>query len=197
MSFLQRFFDPPVELSGLYGIEHRSGDDVTVDETAVKWMPVISSVAADATKRFGEGVLEDKTYSLTVHYRRETPAVAAAIEAWSEMVATEHGLSARSAKMSIELHPPISRNKGDAVEDMLNGLTAAVYFGDDIGDCSAFERLLSAKSNGSIQAAAAVLVKGPETPDELTGVVTDVVSQPTDVVAMLDRLVDAASSAGE
>ena len=191
ISFLERFFEPPVELSGLYGIEHRTGDLRTVDPVAVEWMPVIAAIAADGAERFGASAVEDKTYSLTVHYRGATPERAAEVEAWSDQVAIAQGLHARSAKMSVEIHPPIERNKGDAIADMLDGLSAAVYFGDDVGDRSAFERLTTAREGGSLQASASVLVNGVETPDELIDAVTDVVTTPEEAVAMLDQVLRA------
>lgn len=193
VSFLDQFFSPPVELSGLYGIEHRSASGLVVDPTAMEWMPIITEIAADAEQRFGPEAVEDKTYSLTVHYRGASSERAAEIEAWAEEVATAQGLHPRSAKMSVEMHPPISRDKGDAVADMLSGLSAAIYFGDDVGDRSAFLRLASAHAEGALDAVASVLVKGPETPENLTGDVTDVVATPEAATAMLETLLNAAS----
>ncbi len=193
VSFLEQFFAAPVQLSGLYGIEHRADDTLTIDPAAAEWMPVISAVAADAKDRFGDAAVEDKTYSLTVHYRGASEKLAAEIETWSVEVAEEHGLHARSAKMSVEIHPPLSRDKGDAVAGMLTGLSAAIFFGDDVGDRSAFDRLASAGGDGALQAFASVLVKGAETPDELSEAVTDVVSTPEEAVAMLEMLLHAAN----
>ena len=188
VSFLSRFFEPPVELSGLYGIEHRNGTGLSVLPTAVEWVPVISEVAADCERRFGPKAVENKTYSLTVHYRGQPPERAVEIERWADEVADQRGLHARPAKMSIELHPPISRNKGDAIEDMLGEIDAAVYFGDDVGDRSAFERLAEVHADGALETFAAVLVQGVETPEVLQEVTTDVISTPEEVVAMLEQL---------
>lgn len=159
---------------------------------ATEWMPVISAVARDAEARFGTAAVEDKTYSLTVHYRTASPERAAEVETWAENIAEQKSLHARSAKMSVEIHPPIDRHKGDAIGDMLSGLDAAVYFGDDIGDRSAFERLIAAQEDGTLVASAAVLVNGAETPQELIETVTDVVSKPEEVVEMLEQLLEAA-----
>ena len=188
VSFLGEFFSPLVELSGLYGIEHRSGSKLEIDEAAVEWLPVIEAVAVDGASRFGESVVENKTYSLTVHYRTETADTAAAIESWAEETGGRHGLHVGRAKMSVELHPPISRDKGDAIGDMLDGISVAVYFGDDRGDRSGFERLLTARREGALACAATVLVRGAETPAELCESATDIVATPHDVVAMLEQL---------
>lgn len=194
VSFLERFFAPPVELSGLYGIEHRDEHGHSVDPTAVKWMPVISEVAADCASRFGPTVVEDKTYSLTIHYRTESAERGAEIERWCREVADERGLHARSAKMSVEMHPPISRNKGDAIADMLDEVDAAIYLGDDVGDRSAFERLAQVHVDGNLETFAAVLIQGPETPAALRDVTTDVISTPEEAVAMLESIRLSASS---
>ncbi len=194
VSFLGQFFEPPIELSGLYGIEHRAGSIRTVDPTALEWTSVLATVAADAAHWFGAANVEDKTYSLTVHYRGASADTAAKVEQWAEGVATHHGLHARSAKMSVEIHPPLDRDKGDAIRDMLDGLTAAVYFGDDAGDRSGFERLLAAKTDGVLQAIAAVLVDGPETPNNLAEAVTDIVATPEEVVGLLETLGEASSA---
>lgn len=193
MSFLERFFESDVELSGLYGIEHRVGTVQTVDPTALEWTPVLAGVSADAAERFGIASVEDKTYSLTVHYRGATPERAAEVEAWAENIAADHGLHARSAKMSVEIHPPIDRDKGDAIGDMLDGLSAAVYFGDDVGDRSGFERLTAAHQSGELTAVASVLVNGAETPQELIDVVTTVVATPEEAVGLLGQLLHAAA----
>lgn len=193
VSFLAQFFDPPVELSGLYGIEHRSDSAIAVDPTATEWLPVLSNLAAEGTERFGAGVVEDKTYSLTLHYRNVSQKVGDEVVSWSESKAAEHGLHARSAKMSVELHPPVDRDKGDAIESMFHGLTAAVYLGDDVGDRSAFERIGEAVDNGQLQAGAAVLINGVETPGELLEVVTDELSTPDQAVELLAKLLGSAT----
>ncbi len=195
MSFLGRFFGGPVELSGLYGIEHQRGDGLSIHPEAVGWLPVIEAVNNDAVERFGAAVAENKGYSLTVHYREVEQDTADEIMAWSERVSEEHGLHARSAKKSVELHPPISRNKGDAIADMLEGLSAAVYFGDDFGDRSGFERVLAAHGSGRLDVVATVLVNGAETPPELASVATDTVGSPGDVVALLNELSKACDEA--
>lgn len=191
VSFLNQFFSAPVELSGLYGIEHRIGEQFSVFPEAERWLPVIAEVASVAADRFGAAATENKGYSLTVHYRNAGRETASAIESWSQEMASLHGLHVGAAKMSFELHPPLSRDKGDAIFDMLEGLSAAVYFGDDLGDRSGFERLRKAQADGTLDVAATVLVRGSETPAELLDVATDVISTPEETVDMLNRLITA------
>src|SRR3546814_12844712 len=51
------------------------------------------------------------------------------------------GLVWGEAKMSRELHPPLSYDKGSAVEELVAGLDAACFMGDDVGDLPAFAAL--------------------------------------------------------
>lgn len=94
VSFLERFFDPPVELSGLYGLEHRSGPRLLVDSTALEWLPVMSRTAYRAQVEFGPDAVEDKRYSLTIHYRGADEDRAHAVVQWVEQVAIDTGLDA-------------------------------------------------------------------------------------------------------
>ncbi len=193
VSFLQRFFGAPIQLSGLYGIEHHSGSRLHIDPTAKQWADTLAEVAAQATDCFGKGVVEDKTYSLTLHYRNLSEDLGVSVVEWCKNQAAHRGLHARDAKQSVEIHPPIDRDKGDAIESMLDGMTAAVYFGDDVGDRSAFERLDQLLASGRLDAAAAVLINGSETPEELLAATTDEATSPSEAVGLLRELLAAAS----
>ena len=197
VSFLERFFSPPIELSGLYGLEHRAAGRLLVDSVALEWLPVMSLTADRARERFGSESVEDKRYSLTIHYRGATEARGAEIVDWVERVASETGLDSGVAKMSVELHPPTERSKGDAVHDMLGGIDVAVYLGDDVGDIPAFERLEKLSSAGVLRAYAIVLVESAETAPVLREFATDSVTSPSGIVDVLDELVEAASSRDE
>jgi trehalose 6-phosphate phosphatase len=191
VSFLERFFAPPIELSGLYGLEHRSGKRLLVDPTAVEWQQVMSRTADRAREQFGLEAVEDKRYSITVHYRGTTDDFTERVTAWARSIADETGLDARAAKMSVELHPPTSRSKGDAVEDMARPLRSAIYFGDDVGDLPAFVRLAQLRASGALDSYAVVLVASDETPPNLRAHATDVVSGPDEVAAILGELLEA------
>ena len=193
VSFLERFFDDErIELSGLYGIEHRSGGDLTVDAAAAEWGPMMATTVQEATREFGSDAVEDKRYSITVHYRRQDAAFGERVHAWASDLAVRSGLEARPAKMSVELHPPSSRSKGDAIEDMLAGMRAGSYFGDDVGDLPGFSRLATLVDRGDLDESARILVAGPETPDELRAHVTDIVDGPTGALEAIRHMVDAA-----
>jgi len=192
VSFLERFFAPPVELSGLYGLEHSSGGRVRIDATALEWLPVMTQTAERARSEFGDDVVEDKGYSLTIHYRGAEAEVGERISAWVDSVARETGLQARVAKKSVELHPPTARSKADAVEELLTGIDVALYCGDDVGDIPAFERLAFLDESGTLKAHAIVLVASDETSPELFAYATNTIHGPADMVAVLDGLLAAA-----
>ena len=192
VSFLEPFFaDERVQLSGLYGIEHRVGGTVEVDPAAQRWLPIVASAITGAGKEFGVDVVEDKTYSLTVHYRGKDTEFSKRVTGWAEAVSLATGLESRDAKQSVELHPPNLGTKGDAIDRMLGSIRAAAYFGDDVGDLPAFERLAKRAADGSLTEAATVLVAGAETPDSIRAIATDIVDGPEFV---RDQLVDLASA---
>ncbi len=152
----------------------------------------MSQTADRARLEFGDEVVEDKRYSLTIHYRGAEAELGARIVSWVEKTAAETGLDARVAKMSVELHPPSSRSKGDAVEELLTGIDVALYCGDDVGDIPAFERLSSLCESGQLKAHAIVLVASDETAPEMFEHATDTIHGPTEMIAVLDLLLDAA-----
>ena len=43
--------------------------------------------------------------------------------------------------MSLELHPPVTVDKGTVVEERSDGLRSVAYIGDDVGDLPAFAAL--------------------------------------------------------
>ncbi len=196
VEFLHGFFAADVELSGLYGIEHWEGGRFLVDHAAIEWLPTVRGAVDAAIAEFGESVVEDKTYSLTLHYRHaEDGDLAVRLRAWADDHASTAGLEVRVARMSIELHPPIGLSKADALDTMLAGLTSAIYFGDDIGDGPALAHLGELVDGGRLDAGASVLVSSDETPSELRALATDIVEGPDGVVRTLERILAVARGA--
>ncbi len=194
ISFLETFFtDDRVQLSGLYGLEQRVDGNAGVDAEAKQWLPAIASTVARASQEFGSDSVEDKTYSLTVHYRGQPAEVADRVRRWATGIAIETGLDARDAKQSVEIHPPGLGGKGDAVDRMLGSVRTAAYFGDDVGDQSAFELLAVRAGDGSLTDAASVLVASAEAPDSIRAVATDIVDGPEYVRDLLLELAAALS----
>jgi trehalose 6-phosphate phosphatase len=145
---LARHFPPSVALSGLYGLQRLADGRRDDHPDAVRWAPVVAATVERARAAGPAGVrVEDKELSLTLHYR-EHPEAGEAIEAWAAAEAARSGLDAHAARMSVELHPPVSTDKGAAVEDLASGLAAVCFVGDDLGDLPAFAALDRLRAGG-------------------------------------------------
>jgi trehalose 6-phosphate phosphatase len=95
--------------------------------------------------------LEDKVWTLSVHYRRADPAVVPRLRASLDAVAQQFGLRLSEGKKVYELRPPVEHHKGTAVLALARRLGATVpgasviFAGDDQTDEDAF-RMLRAES---------------------------------------------------
>jgi trehalose 6-phosphate phosphatase len=112
---------------------------------------------ARAARRLGELVapvpgviLEDKTWTLSVHYRLADRAVVPRLRGAVEAVAAQVGLRVIEGKEVFEVRPPVHVNKGTAVLALARRLsvpadrTGYLFAGDDTTDEDAF-RLLRAQ----------------------------------------------------
>lgn len=101
-------------------------------------------------REFPGALVEDKRWTLTVHYRLMDPALAADLESRVAEVAAEEGLRTTRGKLVIEVRPPIAVTKGTAALALANrlgafGHHASVFMaGDDQTDEDAFIALRSA-----------------------------------------------------
>ncbi|HOA23138.1 MAG TPA: trehalose-phosphatase [Aggregatilineales bacterium] len=89
--------------------------------------------------------LEDKAWTLSLHYRQtaDPPTVAMEFRPLVERIAGECGLVLYEGRMVFELRPPVKVNKGTAVRAMVRNykLDAALFLGDDMTDVDAFVAL--------------------------------------------------------
>ncbi len=183
--------DAGISLWGLYGLERVEPDPegeprITSPPAAEEWRPVVEEVLARAEEELGDRLgVERKNLTLTLHYRRR-PELRDEAKAWTERVADETGLSMDEARMSYELRPPIDHGKGLVLEEASEGLAAACFFGDDVGDLDAFDALdrLADRGVGVVR----VGVKSEEAPDELLERADLVVEGPPEVLRILERL---------
>ncbi|HET8618574.1 MAG TPA: trehalose-phosphatase [Acidimicrobiales bacterium] len=186
VDFLAPLLPPGVVLSGLYGLEVvRDGRRID-DAGAGPWRDVVADVARVSRDRGPAGmVVEPKGLSLTLHYRTR-PDLEDAVRAWAEGQGARSGLEVRTAKMSVELHPPLPADKGTALEALAGGMAAVAYVGDDRGDLPAYDALDRLASRGV--ATLRVAVAGAETPAELVDRADLVLDGPAAVVDLLRRL---------
>ena len=171
---------------GLYGLERADGDHVVTHPAGADWRAVIADVADLADEAAPAGVIvERKGLSLTVHYRTATGAVEWA-RSWVAAQADRTGLVRHPARMSEELRPPVSVDKGTAVAELAEGAGAVCFLGDDVGDLPAFEVLDRLAGDGV--ATLKVGVRSDEAPPELLDAADLVVDGPPGAVAVLSRL---------
>lgn len=186
VDFLAPLLPDGLTLSGLYGLEVERDGRRTDRAGAGAWREAVADVVRSSSDRGPAGmVVESKGLSLTLHYRTH-PEIAGDVAEWARQQGTRSGLEVRPAKMSVELHPPIAADKGTAVEELVAGLAAVCFVGDDRGDLPAYDALDRLAAEG-VQALR-VAVASEEAPDELLDRADVVVQGPTEVLDLLRRL---------
>jgi len=104
--------------------------------------------AAGAVARVEGARIEDKRFSLTIHYRASPPGQVPGLEAaLDELLADEPRLRKHRGKKVFEVRPELDWHKGKAVLWLLSELgldgpeVAPVYVGDDVTDEDAFRAI--------------------------------------------------------
>ncbi|MFL5488272.1 MAG: trehalose-phosphatase, partial [Gemmatimonadaceae bacterium] len=91
--------------------------------------------------------LENKTWTLSVHYRAADGSVLPRLRGVVKGVAAQHGLSVTEGKKILEIRPPVSVDKGTAIARIAVDLGAQsdnaslLFAGDDVTDEDAFRFL--------------------------------------------------------
>jgi trehalose 6-phosphate phosphatase len=186
VDFLRPLLPDEIVVSGLYGLEVVRGGRRSDHPGAGAWREAVADVARCSADRGPAGmVVEPKGLSLTLHYRTH-PEAGPAVAEWAEQQAARSGLVVRTAKMSIELHPPIAADKGTALEALVAGLGAVCFVGDDRGDLPAYDALdrLATRGVHTLR----VAVASAEAPGELVDRADLVLDGPAAVLAFLRRL---------
>lgn len=135
--------------------------------------------------------LEDKGPIQTLHWRGAADERGA--EARAREIAAEAGrakLEPRWGRKVLELRPVGGGGKDAAVAALLatDGVTAAVYAGDDRTDLDAFRRLRELRDAGELRNAVCVGVISPEAPPELAEEADLLVDGPAGWLALLEKL---------
>jgi trehalose-phosphatase len=136
---------------GNHGCEVMAPDgEVTIDPAVAPWRDALAQVARALAPRLAEvrGVLlEDKTWTLSIHYRLAEPGIVPRLRGVVTDIAARYGLPVAEGKKVLEVRPPVAVDKGTAVlalADRLGALGDAaslLYAGDDRTDEDAFRRL--------------------------------------------------------
>jgi trehalose 6-phosphate phosphatase len=148
--------------------------------------------ALDAANLASVGLrLEDKGPIQTLHWRGAEDERGA--EARAHEIAAEGGrakLEPRWGRKVLELRPVGGGGKDAAVAALLatDGVTAAVYAGDDRTDLDAFRRLRELRDSGELKCTVCVGVVSPEAPPELAEEADLLVDGPAGWLALLEAL---------
>lgn len=139
VNYLVEHLGSKLRLAGLYGLESMvDGARISADG-ADAWRAQVQHAVESATRRFGT-LVEHKGLSMTVHFRTR-PELADEINRWAAREHKHTGLELRTAKASIELHPPVEFDKGTVVEAAVGDCESVCFLGDDVGDLPAFDAL--------------------------------------------------------
>jgi trehalose 6-phosphate phosphatase len=166
-------------LVAVHGIEVVGNHGLELDPRAGE---LVAQIA-----RFREDVglpVEDKTLSLTYHYREaeDEAAARAQLEEVAER-ARAAGLDARWGRKVLEVRPPVDAHKGTAVRTLLerSGARLGLYAGDDATDLDAFAGLAEAGLDHALR----VAVASDEGPAELRAAADIVVGSPAELAELL------------
>jgi trehalose 6-phosphate phosphatase len=169
-------------LVGVDGVEVVGNHGLELDPAAASFRERLAAFRAAVALP-----VEDKTLSLTYHYREaeDEAAARAALERVAGR-AEEVGLVPRWGRKVLEIRPPLEADKGRAVQALLarSGATRALYAGDDTTDLDAFAGLAAA----GLEAAVRVAVASSEGPKELRAAADLVVESPEAFAELLRRL---------
>jgi trehalose 6-phosphate phosphatase len=177
---------PGVTMVGLYGLERAEGGTVRALPEADRWRPVVAQVTSAATAAAPPGVsIEPKGLTVGIHFRL-APREAGWATGWAAEQAARTGLVVHHGKMSLELVPPVSTDKGVVTARLSDGLKAVCFLGDDLGDLPAFDVLTRLALRGV--ATLSIAVRSPESPPQVLRAADLVVDGPEGALAFMQRL---------
>jgi trehalose 6-phosphate phosphatase len=169
-------------LVGVEGIDYVGNHGLELDPRAAE--------LAGEIRRFRDAVglpVEDKTLSLSYHYREAADEARARAELEAVAVkAQAAGLDARWGRKVLEIRPPVPADKGTAVKALLerSGARRGLYAGDDTTDLDAFAGLVTAGLDHAVR----VAVTSEEGPVELAEAADVVVAGPGELAGLLRLL---------
>ena len=124
--------------------------DVTVDAEVSRYAESMAQTArtlAPLLSRIPGVIVENKTWTLSVHYRAADERGVPRLRDLVTGVAAQHGLEVTEGKKVLEIRPPVRVDKGTAIErlaqdlGMFSGDASVLFAGDDITDEDAFRFL--------------------------------------------------------
>lgn len=180
---------------GQYGLQRWVEGQVVTDPRVEPYLARVEEVAAAATRELPGLRVERKAGVAVVVHWRQRPELADQATAWVAGAAARTGLELDPAKMAAELRPPVPVDKGTVVEELCDGLVAAAFAGDDVGDLAAFDALDRLQRDGRVQHAVRIVVRSAEEPPELVARSDVQVDGPAGLAALLADLAAQITSA--
>ncbi|MFD6754088.1 MULTISPECIES: trehalose-phosphatase [Micromonospora] len=170
VEFLREHFDglSGVDLYGLYGLEHsHSGGETVTEPAALPFVPTMSELADLARAELpAQALVEYKRLSVALHWRT-APQLAETVEQWGRAQAERLGLRVQIGRMVLEIKPPVDRDKGMVIDELVQDAGGAWYFGDDVSDIKAFAALRARAAADADFMGVCVAVANPETGAEV------------------------------
>ncbi|MET8906786.1 trehalose-phosphatase [Micromonospora sp. NPDC004551] len=157
-----------IDLYGLYGLEHsHSGGETVTEPAALPWVPTMAELAEQARTELPPGALvEFKRLSVALHWRT-APQLGDLVQEWGRARAEALGLRCQAGRMVLELKPPVDRDKGMVIGEVVRDAGGAWYFGDDVSDIKAFSALRARAAADPQFLGVCVAVANPETGHEV------------------------------
>jgi trehalose 6-phosphate phosphatase len=143
---------PELAYAGSHGFDIVGPGGASVGHTVADWIePVMERVAREAKPKL-EGIegalIEEKRFSVAIHYRQVDEAFVPGIEAVvDDAIASDARLKKAHGKKVFEVRPDLDWDKGKALLLLLQALgldgsdVVPLYIGDDVTDEDAFEVL--------------------------------------------------------
>lgn len=194
---LVEWLGPDLDVWGVHGAERSpaGSTEVVLSSVAAPFADLMRQVRDEAESAVNDldlpGVIvEDKAVMIGLHYRaaRDQARARAALDRLAGELVDRHGLWRGHGRRAFELRPPVELSKGRVVREVAgeNGLTAAVFCGDDVVDLPGFIALDELERQGAV--VLRVAVSSDEAPAELMERADLVVEGPTGTIGFLRSL---------
>lgn len=141
---------PGLWIIGSHGLELRTpAGELSASPEAHRYRPAVAAAAeklGPAAAAVAGAIIEDKTWSLCLHYRLVNPGDVPELKRHAHLAADETGLRVMEGKMMVELRPPVNIDKGTAAVALSDRLgvgpdASLLCAGDDRTDEDAFRAL--------------------------------------------------------
>ena len=177
-----------IDLYGLYGLEHsHSGGETVTEPAALPWVPTMAELADQARAELPPGALvEFKRLSVALHWRT-APQLGDLVQEWGRARAERLGLRCQAGRMVLELKPPVDRDKGMVIGEIVRDAGGAWYFGDDVSDIKAFAALRARAAADPDFVGVCVAVANPETGREVADAADLTLDSPAALADFLTR----------